>query len=131
MHFSRQRKILHQTCEYGVNSFLKLHYDSFVQGVPTQYEFPDIVWFFCKSPKNSGQNFWESVQKSHQNSNPSTSVHKIWTIIYCEFSIMNQMIHLIHNMMKVRLFMEVSIETSMDYYTGLLKILAWEICNMN
>ena len=30
MHFSRQRKILHQMFDYGVNYFLKLHYNSFV-----------------------------------------------------------------------------------------------------
>jgi hypothetical protein len=43
-----------------------------------------------QKPKKSGQNSGQSVEKSDQNSNPSTSGQKILQIINCGFSIMNQ-----------------------------------------
>ena len=63
--------------------------------IPVQYDLksyqiiqiPRYSTIFLQKPKKSGQN---SVEKSHQNSKPSTSGQKILQIINCGFSIMNQ-----------------------------------------
>ena len=59
--------------------------------IPGIVQIPRYSTIFLQNTKKSGENSGESVEKSHQNSSPSTSGPKILQIINCRFSIINQM----------------------------------------
>ena len=59
--------------------------------IPGIVRIPRYSTIFLQNTKKSGENSGESVEKSHQNSSPSTSGPKILQIINCRFSIINQM----------------------------------------